>query len=116
VAGGGFAVPLLAPSFIPYLGFFPYKELLLDYRLPAFINALAVLTAPNTSRLLGKGTTPIRRHIFPLYFLLVRLVSFLFPTPGAPAPNDLLAALLVSNISFAAGLYFSGIISLRFWR
>ncbi len=103
----GFAVPLLAPSFIPYLGFFPYKELLLDYRLPAFINALASFDGTQYLTLVREGYNTYTQAYFPLYFLLVRLVSFLFPTPDAPRPhNDLLAALFVSNLCFAAGLYF----------
>lgn len=102
-----FAVAAFAGRFIPYLGFFPYKEILADYRLPAFLNALAGFDGVQYLTLVREGYNTYTQAYFPLYFLLVRAVSFLFPLFQAARPrNELLAAIFVSNTSFLGGLYF----------
>lgn len=99
-------VALGAPSIIPYLGFFPYKEVLVDYGLPSFISSFANFDGVQYLTLVREGYNTYTQAYFPLYFLLVRTVSFLFPTPSFPRPhNDLVAALLISNVLFLGALF-----------
>lgn len=101
-----FAIALIAPRFIPYLGFFPYKEILYEYGLPSFITAFGGFDGAQYITLVREGYNTYTQAYFPLYFLIVKAVSFIFPTPHSPRPyNDLLSALLVSNACFLAGLH-----------
>ncbi len=101
----GFFVALLAQQIIPFLGFFPYRELLTDYRLPTFISSFANFDGTQYLTLVREGYNTYTQAYFPLYFLLVKAVALFFPMFNAPRPhNDLFAGLLVSNVFFLAGL------------
>jgi len=96
---------LIAPHTIPFLGFFPYKELLADYKLPMFLSSFASFDGTQYLTLVREGYNTYTQAYFPLYFLLVRVVSLLFPMfQSVRTHNDLVASLLVSNASFLVGL------------
>lgn len=101
------SISYIATQFVPYLGFFPYKEILTEYGLPDFLASFANFDGAQYLTLVREGYNTYTQAYFPLYFLVVRIISYLLPTPNAPRPhNDLLAALLVSNVFFLAGLHY----------
>jgi len=101
-----FLISFTAPRFIPYLGFFPYREFLVDYNLPTFLSSFASFDGTQYLTLVREGYNTYTQAYFPLYFLTVRLVSELFPMfHAARIHNDLLASLVLSNVSFLLGLY-----------
>jgi len=101
-----FAIAFVIPRFIPYLGFFPYGEILKEYGLPQFVSAFANFDGAQYLTLVREGYNTYTQAYFPLYFLLVRLFSFFLPTPHSPRPyNDLLSGLIVSNGFFAVGVF-----------
>lgn len=95
-----FLIAFLAPIFIPYLGFFPYKEVAAQFNLPAFINGLANFDGAHYLLIARDGYQTYQQAFFPLYPLLIRWLSPLF------ADNLLLTGILISNISFLIGLIF----------
>lgn len=84
-------------KFIPYLGFFPYKEELLKYHLPKFIYSFANFDGIHYLQIAQNGYSQFQQAFFPLYPLLIRLLNPVFN-------NHLITGLLISNISFLIGL------------
>jgi len=71
----------------------------------AFISSFANFDGAQYLTLVREGYNTYTQAYFPLYFLLVRAVALLFPTPNAiRSHNDMLSAVLVSNVSFVLGL------------
>lgn len=100
-----FFIAFIVPRLIPYLGFFPYGEIFKEYGLPAFISSFANFDGAQYLTLVREGYNTYTQAYFPLYFLLVKAVALLFPTPGAVrAHNDMVSAILVSNVFFFLGL------------
>lgn len=85
-------------KFIPYLGFFPYKELLEDYHLPSFISSFANFDGVHYLILAKQGYSQYEHAFFPLYPLLIKLLTPIF------FGNALLTGLIISNVSFLLGL------------
>ena len=97
---------LITPHLIPFLGFFPYKELLADYKLPVFLSSFANFDGTQYLTLVREGYNTYTQAYFPLYFLIVRAASVLFPMLySARLHNNLIASLFVSNLSFLIGLF-----------
>lgn len=94
-----FITSFIAHIFVPYLGFFPYKELLVEYKLPTWVSSLASFDGIHYLLIAKQGYSQWEQAFFPLYPLLIRLFSLLIS-------NYLVAALLISNISFGIGLFF----------
>ena len=92
-------ISYLAPFFIPYLGFFPYKEIAIQYNLPKFLTAFANFDGAHYLLIAKNGYSQYQQAFFPLYPLLIRWLSPLFFN------NYLITGLLISNISFLAGLF-----------
>ncbi len=86
-----------AQKFVPYLGFFPYKEILIDYKLPIWISSFANFDGLHYLLIARQNYSQYEQAFFPLYPLLMYFASFLIP-------NVLLSGLLISNFSFAIGL------------
>src|SRR3989304_9578488 len=84
-------ISYLAPFFIPYLGFFPYKEIAAQYNLPRFLTALANFDGAHYLLIAKNGYSQYQQAFFPLYPLLIRSLSFIFLN------NYLLTALVISN-------------------
>jgi Gpi18-like mannosyltransferase len=88
----------LSAKFIPYLGFFPYQEVLNNY-FPAFLTKLANFDGIHYILIAHQGYSQYEQAFFPLYPLLIHLGSFLIK-------NELIVALLISNLCFIFGWYF----------
>ncbi|OGK15923.1 hypothetical protein A2774_02730 [Candidatus Roizmanbacteria bacterium RIFCSPHIGHO2_01_FULL_39_12c] len=93
------AIIFLSRFFIPYLGFFPYKEIALEYNLPRILTALANFDGAHYLLIAEQGYYQYQQAFFPLYPLLIRLLSPVFPN------NRLITALVISNLSFLFGLW-----------
>ena len=93
-----FLVTYLAPFFISYLGFFPYKELLADFNLPHWLNSLANFDGIHYLLIARQGYSQWEQAFFPLYPLLIKLLTFV-------VNNGLIVSLLISNIAFLIGLF-----------
>lgn len=94
-----FLVVFLTPKFIPYLGFFPYKEELLKYNLPDFLSKLANFDGIHYLLISEKGYSQYEQAFFPLYPLLIKIFTFF-------THNSLLSGLIISNLFFFFGLIF----------
>lgn len=90
---------IIAQKTVPYLGFFPYKELLKEYGLPAWISSFANFDGIHYLLIAKNGYSQWEQAFFPLYPILIKALSFI-------VSNYLVAGLLISNISFAVGLVF----------
>ncbi|KKP86510.1 MAG: hypothetical protein UR89_C0021G0012 [Candidatus Roizmanbacteria bacterium GW2011_GWA2_35_8] len=94
----GFLIMYLAPKFIPYLGFFPYREQLVTLHKPIFLTPLANFDGINYLVIATQQYHQYIQAFFPLYPTLIKLFLSIF--------NDgLVAGLVISNISFFIGLY-----------
>jgi Gpi18-like mannosyltransferase len=91
---------LFVPKFIPYLGFFPYKEIAEGYHLPSFVTSLANFDGVHYIGIATRGYAQFEQAFFPLYPLLIYLTGFIF------WKNYLLAGVLISSASFFTGLFF----------
>lgn len=103
-----FIVSYCAPFFVPYLGFFPYKELLVEFGLPSWISSFANFDGIHYLLIARQGYSQWEQAFFPLFPLLIKTISFL-------VPNVLIASLLLSNVCFAVGLFFFNKL-LKMWR
>lgn len=84
--------------FIPYLGFFPYKEIAIQYNLPKLITSFANFDGAHYLLIAKNSYTTYQQAFFPLYPLLIRWLSPIFSN------NLLLTGLIISNFSFLLGL------------
>lgn len=96
---GDFLILYLIPRFIPYLGFFPYKEILPLYNLPDWITKLANFDGTHYLLISQQGYMTYEQAFFPLYPILIKLITPL-------VNNTFISAFLISNISFVFGLIF----------
>src|SRR3989338_9815017 len=94
-----FLIAYLSQFFIPYLGFFPYKEIAENYNLPKFLTAFANFDRAHYLLIAKNGYAQYQQAFFPLYPLLIRWLSSLFLN------NHLVTGLLISNLSFLVGLF-----------
>jgi hypothetical protein len=93
-----FFVSIVVPRFIPYLGFFPYRELLADFHLPQWLYSYANFDGIHYLLIAKNGYSQYEQAFFPLYPLLIHIVSFI-------TRNELISGLLISNISIFIGLF-----------
>lgn len=93
-----FLIIYLAPKFIPYLGFFPYKDQLLNFNLPHWVNSLANFDGLHYLSISHLGYAQYEQAFFPLYPLLIRFLTPVFYN------NGLVTGLIISNVSFLLGL------------
>jgi Gpi18-like mannosyltransferase len=85
---------------VPYGGHFPYRDVLLEYHLPAFLTNLANFDGVHYL-LIGRGNyMQYEQAFFPLYPLLIKILGPLF------FKNYLLAGLFISNLSFFLSLIY----------
>lgn len=106
-----FLVIYLAPLFISYLGFFPYKELLANFNLPHWLSSLANFDGIHYLLIAHQGYSQWEQAFFPAYPFIIRLLTFAIN-------NGLAAGLILSNLSFLLGLFiFSQLIERKnvFW-
>jgi hypothetical protein len=93
-----FLILFLAPKFIPYLGFFPYKEILPLYHLPDWITKLANFDGTHYLLISQQGYMTYEQAYFPLYPLLIKLLTFV-------TNNSFISGFLISNVFFILGLW-----------
>ncbi len=94
-----FLSTFISLKYIPYLGFFPYRDELLKYHVPKYIYSLANFDGVHYIQIARKGYEQYTQAYFPLYPILIHML-------GAVMHNQyLVASLLISTISFVAGIY-----------
>jgi len=86
-----------AQKVVPYLGFFPYREVLTDYNLPSWILSFANFDGIHYLLIARRNYSQWEQAFFPLFPILIRALSYIIH-------NYLIAALFISNISFLIGL------------
>jgi len=96
--GFDFFIIMLAAKLIPYLGFFPYGEILPGYHLPEWVSKLANFDGVHYLLIAQQGYMQYEQAYFPLYPLLINILNPLF------LKNTLLTSLVISNVSFLIGL------------
>lgn len=94
----GLLVIALSPIFIPFLGFFPYKNQLDDFHMPQFLSALGNFDGIHYLLIAKNGYVQFEQAFFPLYPQLIRLLTPLFP-------NALITSLFISNSCFLLGFF-----------
>jgi hypothetical protein len=94
-----FFCAFIAQRTVPYLGFFPYKEVLVDYGLPSWLSSFASFDGIHYLLIARQGYSQWEQAFFPLYPLCIRALTFFIP-------NYLVASLVVSNVSFLIGTIF----------
>jgi len=87
--------------FIPYWGFFPFKDYVTKHNLPEHISIFGYFDGAHYLRIAQDGYYEFSQAFFPVYPILIRAISNFFSN------NFLVAALALSNVSFIAGLYFA---------
>lgn len=92
-------ISFFAQKTIPYLGFFPYKELLVEYGLPSWISSFANFDGIHYLLIAKQNYSQWEQAFFPLYPLFIHVVGFIIP-------NYLISALFISNSSLIIGLMF----------
>ena len=103
-------IAAIAPYFITYLGFFPYKELLDLSRLPPFLASFGNFDGTHYIKIASHGYENYEQAFFPLYPLLIRFTAPLF------GHNVVVSGLIISWIFGALGMaiftsYLSGVLT-----
>jgi len=88
-----------ATRFIKYLGFFPYRDVILNSKLPFFISSLANFDGIHYIKIAQSGYHQFEQAFFPFYPLTIKFISSLFHL------DYILSGLIISNISFLIGLF-----------
>lgn len=91
-----FIVSIVTPRFVPYLGFFPYREIFEEKNLPSFLTSLANFDGVHYILIAERGYVQFEQAFFPLYPLLIKAIS--------STVSPLFAGLLISAVSFFFGL------------
>ena len=93
-------VAQLASLIIPYLGFFPYREILDILNIPFFVKSFSNFDGVQYLLVAKQGYMTYQQAYFPLYPLLIRVVGDLLHI------EYFYSALLISNLGFAIGLHY----------
>jgi len=97
----------VAQKTIPYSGFFPLKELLPTFLLPTWLSAFANFDGLHYVTIAKQGYSQYEQAFFPLYPLLLYLISFI-------TRNELVSGIVISNGSLLTALFvFQKILSLK---
>ncbi|NTU72655.1 hypothetical protein HGB07_00560 [Candidatus Roizmanbacteria bacterium] len=84
-------------TLIPYAGFFPYHDHLPLLHVPAFVYSWASFDGIHYLNIARFGYDQYEQAFFPLYPIVIHLFTYF-------THNALIASLIVSNLSFFAGL------------
>jgi len=96
-----FILSYIAQHTVPYLGFFPYKEILTDFKMPSFISAFANFDGVHYILISQQGYSQYEQAYFPLYPLTMSVVNTV-------TNNPLISGLIISHTAFLIGLIFLG--------
>lgn len=88
----------IAQKIVPYLGFFPYKEMLDNYHLPRWVSAFANFDGLHYLRIAEQGYSQYEQAFFPFYPLLIRFLSPVF------MGNMMVSAFVISTVCFFGGI------------
>ena len=88
-----------ATLYIPYLGFMAHPTDLSTFNLPRFISALGNFDGIHYLRIALRGYEQFTPAFFPLYPILIRIISYL--TLG----NSLVAGIVISNVAFFLAIF-----------
>lgn len=91
-------VSLLAPQYIPYLGFFSYGKDMLQYNMPDAVRALSNFDGIFFIRIALQGYSHTEQAYFPLYPILIRYLNIV-------VQNPILTGVLISHVAFALGAF-----------
>lgn len=90
-------VSYTAQHTVPYLGFFPYREMLDGFHLPSWLTAFANFDGLHYLRIASQGYSQYEQAFFPLYPFLIKFISYLF------GGNVFVAAFVLSSVAFLVG-------------
>lgn len=90
----------ITSKMIPYGGFFPYQETLMDSKLPNVLTSWANFDGLHYIFIAQRGYAQYEQAFFPLYPLFLRAGSFLL------GGNYIVVGIVLNLIFFALGLYF----------
>lgn len=93
-----FLSTFISLKYIPYLGFFPYRDELLKYHLPGYIYSLANFDGIHYILIARKGYEQYTQAYFPMYPILIHMLGSLMHN------QYLVSSLLISAVSFIAGM------------
>ena len=96
--GFDFLIIFFSQKIIPYLGFFPYGDQLLNFDLPSWIYSLANFDGLHYLSIARNGYAQYEQAFFPLYPILIKFLTPFFSN------NQLVTGLIISNVSFLLGL------------
>ncbi len=94
-----FIVSYVAQHTVPYLGFFPYKEILTDFKMSSFISAFANFDGVHYILISQQGYSQYEQAYFPLYPLTMSVVN-------SVTNNPLASGLIISHVAFLIGLIY----------
>jgi len=94
----GFVIIFLSSFIVPYLGFFPYGEIISRSNLPQWISSLANFDGVHYVLIARNGYSQYEQAFFPLYPILIRHLAPLFFN------NHIVSGLVISNLGFLSGL------------
>ncbi len=86
------------PFFIPYLGFFPYKDQF-SFHLPTWLSGLANFDGLHYLLIAKNGYSQYEQAFFPLYPVIIRFLSPVFNN------NQIIPGLIISNLCFFISLF-----------
>lgn len=93
-----FLISYSSTKFIPYLGFFPLKNDLFSYNLPHFISSFGNFDGVHYILIAKYGYFMYEQAFFPLYPVLIRILSFI-------THNEVLSGIFISNLCLLAAIY-----------
>jgi hypothetical protein len=93
-----FLISVLAPFFVPYLGFFSYADKMSKYGMPYFIQSLTNFDGIFYIRIATQGYSFPEQAYFPMYPTLINLFTIL-------TKNPIISGVLISYLAFVTALY-----------
>jgi len=93
-------ISIISPTFIPYLGFFSYGDMMLKYGLPSFIRALSNFDGIMYVRIATQGYSMTEQAYFPLYPLLIRAVNQIIHNPIVAGVTISIVASIIGLVLF----------------
>lgn len=85
--------------FVPYGGHFPYKDVIQDFKLPAWIYSLANFDGAHYIHIALQGYHQYDQAFFPGYIVLIWVIGALV------AKNYLISGLIISNMAFIGAVW-----------
>lgn len=95
-------IALFASNFVPYLGFYPYKEVVEAFSSPQIFKNLASFDGAQYLVIASQQYHTFAQAYFPFYPMVIRVLAPVFSN------NHLITAVIISNVAFIIGfIYFT---------